>query len=85
MEQHKNESFTILYPNPLDDQTLKVDFGQITYGQLSIVNAQGAIVYNHILTGEKIALVSRDVFNKGVYFVRIQSLDKTTVYKLIVN
>jgi len=72
----------IVYPNPMKDYiTIEIgnDSPNIT---ISITDISGKIVYNETIYKSKLNL-STDLFNKGVYLLKIQDDDHFKIVKLI--
>jgi len=77
IDQVNKESIEI-YPNPATDQfTIKGVYN----GRLSIVDLEGRVLKNMTITSDTNVQISD--LNDGIYFVRIESEDKTKITKLV--
>lgn len=70
-----------IYPNPVSDY-LQIDMQHGEDAQISLLTNDGREVWNKPYTTERIDI---SALKKGIYFVRVQTADKTLTRKIIKN
>ena len=69
------------YPNPVSDYMI-VEFPEFTHARLTIRNVRGSIVRQIGMNSDR-TLINTSGLAKGVYFVTVESPDKTDVFRFI--
>lgn len=70
-----------MYPNPVSDY-LQIEMQQSEDAQISLLTNDGREIWSKPYTTERIDI---SALNKGIYFVRVQTADKTLTRKIIKN
>ena len=86
-EKNENEVWSI-YPNPTtDDFTISLEGETLNEAKISVFSADGkmisTITKNFSPTQNKLTIKSLQSQNTGVYFVKIQSNEKTKILKIV--
>ncbi|QDA61432.1 SGNH/GDSL hydrolase family protein [Hymenobacter jejuensis] len=77
-------SFLTVYPNPIQDGRLHLDFGgYLQTVQISVFNALGREVYSTRLTGASTHIMEVPNLTTGSYWVRAQSGDKVQTNRFV--
>ena len=78
------ESFNI-YPNPTNGK-LYIDLSNINAEiEMSLLNLQGQIVLNKILTGNSIKQFDLTNYLKGIYFLKLETENSTFIKKIVIE
>jgi hypothetical protein len=72
-----------LYPNPLNNSNLTIQFPDDSRKQVMISSASGAIVYR-TATRQGSLQIDRDLFNPGIYFILLRQHNLSSKVKLVV-
>jgi hypothetical protein len=83
LKEVSNATFAGLYPNPASNN-VTLEFTNNSVKNISVMDLTGRVVFTTSTSDEKIALNLSNL-NDGVYFVRINSNNKTEIAKLIKN
>jgi hypothetical protein len=75
----ENASAQLLYPNPTNEKFKIANDGDVT--NISIYNSFGNLLLRESHYPNKIYDISK--FNKGIYFVSVESIGKTNISKLV--
>lgn len=79
------KSAVTVYPNPASGQ-LNISFGQIRENvTLSIMNAQGQLMFNSEITTTPSCQVDLSAYSEGVYFLRITSKEQSVLQKIVIR
>jgi hypothetical protein len=73
-----------LYPNPVKNEALFIQFGEQTQGEITVLDALGDVVLSRTVHQQKHIPVSMKELANGVYFVRIVTPEGIVVQKIIV-
>ncbi|HWY10789.1 MAG TPA: glycosyl hydrolase family 18 protein [Bacteroidia bacterium] len=82
VKENANENGTNLFPNPTSG-VFEIKTNSITDCKILIFNSIGKIVYQSVLSSEKIIDLSDLNLNSGIYFVEINSAEQKLVKKLV--
>lgn len=78
-----NQSNVAIYPNPMNNQ-FTIELGSQTNNtQINIISIEGKTVYNNTLLNNNKVIIDASTWNKGVYFVQLQSNSSSKTFKLI--
>jgi hypothetical protein len=83
VEELKNENNFQIYPNPGNDQVSMMFGSHPGNYKLEIINSNGEIVSSHLGKEDQFMLNTSDLVN-GVYFVKLNSENGSSIKKMIV-
>jgi hypothetical protein len=72
-----------IYPNPLGDTDLTLQFPDDSEKQVTISNVSGAIIYNALTRGTSIQ-IEREIFGSGIHFITLYQGSEKVDRKLVV-
>lgn len=88
VQSSDNEMFR-MYPNPVrNGEDIQLEFSQeskLSDAIISVADMTGKIVYSEKSYGQKIFSISTSQFTKGIYFIRVESLNSKKHMKVIVE
>jgi hypothetical protein len=79
IKEHNNDKKNIVFPNPFDD-FIKVN-SEANYYSFSVSNIMGQIIYYGNMSNNSIIILSH--LDKGLYILRLQSLNDFREFKII--
>lgn len=78
-----NESSEInIYPNPFINEFI-INNKSVELAQISIYNSVGQIIDSRICKGGENIKINALQYNKGVYYIKLKTNDKTTIKKIV--
>ncbi len=72
-----------IYPNPFDGKQFTIKLNNSNFADVSIHNILGEKIHSLVVT-ETTQIINTNLIT-GTYFVTVQTIDRTTTHKLIVN
>jgi len=82
VEEHVNKHFFSIYPNPTNDKITIENVARYKDATISIYNIQGQTKLLQILAQEKTE-IDLSGLAKGIYILKLSSIDKTEVTKFV--
>jgi hypothetical protein len=71
-----------IFPNPARD-FIQIDFGSVEHRNVEILNNQGRLVFEGILSNKKKISISN--WTSGIYYIKVGDVDSQVIGKLVVQ
>ncbi|MEI6852993.1 MAG: T9SS type A sorting domain-containing protein [Bacteroidota bacterium] len=82
-ENEKSESELLLFPNPIDDGAITIEFPFIKHGKYEVVNMIGAVIHSDVIENTNKININTEQLESGCYIFKIQNDNKTQIGKFI--